>query len=507
MAALRGLVLQCSRSGVDSLPSVAELAARFGVSPTTVWLAVQALCSEGILQTRRGSGTRIVSGNVPEAVAPLLENTASGARTLARWERLSKQITDDFLVRAERLTDSLPDLKFLTAHYGASRETVRRALAVLVDEGRLERLGKGHRIALAAPGTINSSVVLIAPGRSDGSLATRLPNDQESFRWLDRRCAAARLSLHTVVHDAGGRHLFYAGPERVPVSLEELTPLGYLIWQPGNAGAVLERLLRLIPPGSGPVALSAFATHLRAVSAVRTSSLVRGFSPPEYGSAAGIQVGRFVAERGHRRVLCIFPKHDPTGVMQERLDGVVRSIGAVHADARVHIARFDSSERPPLADSRYRERFDAFTDMVGDACAGNGEFTCLVEATRRVASTIREEVRLAHTRDAVDEAYRSVPPSVTPSAIVAWNDEVAAACLQILREEGRRVPDDVSLVSFDDTAVASLGDITSYNFNESQVLFTMLDWVLWPDRRHNRGIASAPRGFVTQRRSVRSRQS
>ena len=42
------------------------------------------------------------------------------------------------------------------------------------------------------------------------------------------------------------------------------------------------------------------------------------------------------------------------------------------------------------------------------------------------------------------------------TAVLAGNDEVALAVLRAMTEQGRRVPDDVSLIGFDDQPIASL---------------------------------------------------
>lgn len=43
-------------------------------------------------------------------------------------------------------------------------------------------------------------------------------------------------------------------------------------------------------------------------------------------------------------------------------------------------------------------------------------------------------------------------------AVFACSDVMAAGALQVLREAGRRIPEDVALVGFDDSAVARLMD-------------------------------------------------
>lgn len=49
----------------SKLPNEFELAERFGVSRSTIREVVKSLCSKGILDVRRGSGTYVVSRNIP----------------------------------------------------------------------------------------------------------------------------------------------------------------------------------------------------------------------------------------------------------------------------------------------------------------------------------------------------------------------------------------------------------------------------------------------------------
>jgi len=45
-----------------------------------------------------------------------------------------------------------------------------------------------------------------------------------------------------------------------------------------------------------------------------------------------------------------------------------------------------------------------------------------------------------------------------PTAILASSDQMAMACLEIAREQGLKVPDDISVISFDNTPLVSLTD-------------------------------------------------
>jgi hypothetical protein len=267
-------------------------------------------------------------------------------------------------------------------------------------------------------------------------------------------------------------------------------------------GATTELILRRLPPRARPVALGASQVHLSGVAGVRTSNPIRGFSTPDYGWSAGLDVGRYLARRGHSRILCVFPAdRDQSSV--ERLEGVRRGIRAVRPRATVHVTTYADEDRPPLAAGRYQDVYDEFVGRAAGACGDDSELRQIADAVEVSPMIIRERVRAAQITASVQEAYRHVPRTLKPTAVVAFNDEVGVACLRILRSRGLRVPEDISVIAFDDTLAATLSDITSYNFNESRVMSSMLDWVLWPDRRRRRSIVGPPRGFVTQRRSMR----
>ena len=96
-----------------------------------------------------------------------------------------------------------------------------------------------------------------------------------------------------------------------------------------------------------------------------------------------------------------------------------------------------------------------------------GTATERVFAGRERHAGIREGLaaggtRLAGTIDcdwwpdsAYDAVHRALGAGLEPRALICLNDRVALGAYQALREAGRRIPDDVSVISFDDSDLAA----------------------------------------------------
>jgi hypothetical protein len=123
------------------------------------------------------------------------------------------------------------------------------------------------------------------------------------------------------------------------------------------------------------------------------------------------------------------------------------------------------------------------------------------------------------TRDAqpnsrsLDEFHGSLGKALAPrlrellgdSSMTAWvaaNDDIGIACLHFLREQGVKVPRQVSVMGFDDSYPALVNDLTSYNFNSSATVQAMLAHIVspsWPPLRDRVGNVVEIEGFVNTR--------
>ncbi|MCW5250599.1 winged helix-turn-helix transcriptional regulator [Streptomyces sp. SHP 1-2] len=107
------------------MPSEADLVRAHGVSRNTVRRALNALASEGLVESVPGSGWRIGRGETPLV------------------DRMTSLIAQDSLI----VGDGFPSESQLCERFGASRTAVRRALAKMEGSGLLDTVhGRGRTV-------------------------------------------------------------------------------------------------------------------------------------------------------------------------------------------------------------------------------------------------------------------------------------------------------------------------------------------------------------------------
>ncbi|MBD3240739.1 MAG: GntR family transcriptional regulator [Chitinivibrionales bacterium] len=503
---LRSLTSVYRDRGRYVLPTIAELAAQAGVSRASVGKAVRILCDEGVLITRRGGGIRLHQP-VPEAGSRRGYGPDADPLPLSRWEQVREQIIADYLVRAVDSDSLLPNCKELSGRYVASHRTVRRALQSLVDDGRLYPQGERYGRTLRTRGSFQKGIVLVIPANLAGAPANRYPNEEQNRMWLERECGQRGIAIRAYMLTSSQREVkpFSAHLPQSPSVLGN-SILGAIVWLPGSAGAGLPTVLKALHFPGRPIAVGAPRPSLDTVMSRYSSGVLRGFCTPESGFEAGIAVAQHLLSHGHRTALFVMPNADGDRTDPARLAGARACFEESCGDNTLRVLRYDMPAHSLIPSSNPawgRDDFSALSAKLEHTEALTERERRIVDALPASAIHIRGRVGDALLRQSIHRAFGQLPRPLDATAIIAWNDRAAQICMQLLGERGICVPEDLSLISFDDSTEASLGGITSYNFNDSKVLFGMLDWVVWPDRRKAGGIAAPPQGFVTERGSVK----
>lgn len=493
------LVDDQATTGTGALPPVRVLARSLGVSLVTAWKAVRHLCDEGLLVSRKGRGTYVahVDGQAPSTIpAPPRREPLP----VSRWERVRDRILTDF-VSVHGPSYHLPSCKVLASRYGASYRTVRKALADLEARGRVTRSGKAWRPAAAAPTVAAGTVVLVVQGTRDGRMMQRYPNEHEVIRQFEKSCSMRGVRMRMVLLDSAGRGLRYPSSSTAASSASLASiprVVGAILWLTGSSGEHVNSVIHALPPGFSTVAVGI----QRSRPGTFPGRTVAAFDMPDYGYGAGAAVGQCLLEQGHRRVVCVFPA-SLSAEGTRRFEGVADTVSASAGGAVCECRYVEPPPHPFVPEGHFDTYYREYLDALRDALPGRPGYRSITDALWSLGVPLRFELIRRMRRKNVARAIAAQAFPADTTAIVTWNDECALACRDALRARGMRIPEDLSLISFDDTIAASTEDIASYNFNSDRLLQQMLDWVLWPNYYRSVGMPGPVAGYVAQRGSLR----
>jgi len=101
-------------------------------------------------------------------------------------------------------------------------------------------------------------------------------------------------------------------------------------------------------------------------------------------------------------------------------------------------------------------------------------------------------------RSGLDAAEKLLAGRTIPTAIFASNDDMAAAVVSVAHRRGLDVPQDLSVVGFDDTAIASTvwPELTTIRQPVAAMAETALDLIVGEIRRRKAGVQVEPQDHL-----------
>lgn len=309
-----------------------------------------------------------------------------------KYRFLADQLREEIYAQEWKNGHKLPTEAELAKRFGVSRQTVRRAIRLLTEEGMVEaRQGSGTFATGRAQSADAKQVAVISSFLDDYIFPTVLHDAQSVF-------AGHGYSI-----------LVFATENQVS---REREILQNLLEQPVS-GILVEGSKTALPSPNGDLYQRLRRAGVPMVFLHGAYSELSGIpciSDDNYGG--GYKLARYLIDKGHRHIGGIFKSDDAQG--PQRYYGCVSAI---------------RDQGLPISDRSF----------------------CWYDTTDRAQMMDPQESRML--RHFLTERLRDV------TAVVCYNDEVAFVLIRELLAMGRRVPEDMAVVSFDNSYYSQIGPV------------------------------------------------
>jgi DNA-binding LacI/PurR family transcriptional regulator/DNA-binding transcriptional regulator YhcF (GntR family) len=496
----------------DRLPSLAVLAGQARVSRSSMWRALaQAKTERLVTITPRGFITAGVAA-LPQ-VRPDSPPTASAAGAI--WMKKRKLLEEDILAGAFSENGQLPSRKELQVGYGISGGTLTKILASLTQSGIVGLQGRSYRIPLGGKSQ-RHSVALISEGLSwKAGLGSR-----QLERLVD---ATEQLCGRTGI-DVEFLDLDFSDPDLVARFDSHLRgqkrATGYVVNVPPSqnqeAENRIESLLEKLSAHRKPIALLDMNGTYELAPRTRFVAPVQVFRIA--GRSAGAQVARHVAGLGHRDIVFLSHAHADSWSVQ-RLAGAMDIFEAPGRNATLtpvtvdHLEFYDRSfmlgsipakdAARILAGPSSHDQLARFARHLDDGGwpknwdhARIGRMRSELQTLHRLTDegvdsklltvlrdSLLNEIAIGRNEELFEKLFDDALAHERTTAWIAVNDGLAANALRFLERRKIQVPQDLSIVGFDNVAESFGDNLTTYDFGLAQMAHRMLWFVMHPDLR------------------------
>jgi DNA-binding transcriptional regulator YhcF (GntR family) len=424
------------------LPPLRELARSWEASTSTLQAALAKFRRSGEIESRPGAGIW-VAGRRPTVPVVARMDAEEFARLLLQEIRRGLRPWNR----------ALPSAKEFARLHSCHPQTVSKGLRLLESQGHLRREGR-HHFPTRPPGRSRSStptILCVGARRDDGTL--RMDGDRELDFWRELGNATAEAGIRLARAPWDG--------SRIEVGADVLGVVA-ATWHLPEPEELYRALERLRKPAC------VWVEDLGFHPAVAREHRRLRFHDQGYGLDAGAALAKHLLGLGHRKLAWLSPWHS-SAWSRKRLEGVESAA----ADSGARVESFVLPGRTEW-------------DRLGEAWASDKiwqdfpapDLERVVEGSS--ASLRRQAIHeLGWNRIRAD--FEPLVEQAARSGATAWicaNDPAALLALDGCRARGLRIPTDVSLCGFDDTAEALRSDLTSYRFATAPMVRAMVRQIL-----------------------------
>jgi DNA-binding GntR family transcriptional regulator len=479
------------------LPTIRELAESADVSFVTMAGAVRNLCDRKMISVAQRSGIHIL-GDKPCLIESIQQN--SPPPDIVKWEWLTNAIRKDLYEGMFPSDNTFPLPKELAIRYGVCFRTLKKTLNVLVDEGILDRYKRTYIHRSFTPGNHFNTVVLVGIEPHFSNPVTLSPRRRQFMRVLENECVRRKINLKMWPYDyfdASGQ------PRPLGAVAKHDSIMGFLIW-PAN-----------IPFSEVTNAIEGIrGTGQRAAILDETGNI-----EPEpwfsdrvavirigIGETPGSEMGRYLLKKGHRNAAYISFFHDQPW-SQNRFSGLVHSFESSGTDCNVRLVALSARKYSSTFLGRLWDTMKPLNTLIQMV---DQENTGPTSPRRNSFSVLRNNLDRIADSSYRDDLYKELDKLLRHHEITVWvcvNDDTAYECLLFLKGRKIKVPEQISVIGFDDNEDSFYYELTSYNFNAPAVMNTMLSFIM--DSKNIRGSRNKPGiieipGYFTERHSTHS---
>ena len=467
-----------------TLPPIRSLAKSAGVSFVTMWKALKHLESQGcIISDPQGNRTfsKAAIKSDPHKSNPqsqLLNDCTPSSSRHHVTEKIYKDIVTGRFAGSERL----PSYKELQLQYNVSFATLKKSLTSLVEQKIIEPCTNGYLIPSLTGNTGHARIAAIGCGLEDGKIWMDY-QDKYYFRVLESECIRMNIQLDLIVYyrHQGRLHFVHTASGK-EYDLNDRTILGY-IFIVANLDNTPEEVLERLAALKRNVAVLDVVGGWKIPRCARDNQLIQFFTATASVLPAK-RVAQYLLGKGHRKVAFFSPFHRALW-SQQRLntiremftraditDGVVAFVYNKYAYQWDYL----KNHLPQEALLSFVNHYNQWRSQTPN--------TPLKKFNHIGYSMFKY---ITQWNCASGEIYEKMQPlfdkALLDKSITAWvmaNDFAATIAIDYLKERNIRVPDDLSMISFDNTLDAMEYQLTSYDFNNHGIITLILRSILAP---------------------------
>lgn len=469
------------------LPPIRSLAKSADVSFVTMWKAIKMLQESGtLISDPKGNRTIFSKNGLSEAhrndKLPK-ENEFPKSQVLIGSRYVSEKLYKDIVTGRFAGNERLPSCKELQRIYNVSFATLKKSLNLLIEQQIIEQRTNGYFIPSLTGNTGHSRIVVISCGWADGKIWVDY-QDKNYFRALESECIRLNIQLDVVVYYRNKDQLrFVHNVSSKDYDLSDRSILGY-IFIVANLDSTPEEVLEKLTRLKRNVAVLDVVGGWKIPRCAQDVRNIQFFTATASVVPAK-RVAQYLLGKGHKQIAFFSPFHRALW-SQRRLETITEmfNLAGITSGVTAFVYNNYAFQWDYLRNHSHQEDLRSLIEQYNEWKKG-AHGTHLKRLGNIGYSIVKY---MTEWNCASGEIYEKMKPlfnkALEKREITAWvmaNDFTATIAIDYLRERKINVPEDISIISFDNTLDAMEYQLTSYDFNNQGLVSIIMRFILAPN--------------------------